>query len=173
MRILTLEDFPECPEVVEDQATFEGNAVKKAVAVMTCTGKTAVSDDSGLEVYALGNAPGVMSARYAGEPADDFRNIAKLLQELGALATERRGARFVCSISLATPGAGVRTFHGTVEGRIGTEPKGVGGFGYDPVFYPLGFDRTFAEMSPDEKDVLSHRRKALEQLKEWLTGIEK
>jgi XTP/dITP diphosphohydrolase len=171
--IFTLDDFPDCPEVVEDRETFEGNAVKKAVAVMTCTGKAAVSDDSGLEVYALGNAPGVLSARYAGEPASDEANIRRVLSELVAIPPEQRGARFVCYISLAMPGAEVRSFCGTVEGRIGTEPRGAGGFGYDPVFYPYGFDQTFAEMSPDEKDALSHRRQALELLKEWLTVIEK
>ncbi|MEW6115703.1 MAG: XTP/dITP diphosphatase [Nitrospirota bacterium] len=171
VRILTLDDFPSCPEVIEDRDTFEGNAVKKAAAIAQCTGTMAVADDSGLEVAVLNGAPGVLSARYAGEHADDAANLEKLLGEMQNVPDGQRGARFVCCIAFAAPASGeegVKTFFGFVEGTIGREPKGQRGFGYDPVFYPEGHDRTFAEMGPEEKDTLSHRRRALEQLKSYL-----
>jgi XTP/dITP diphosphohydrolase len=174
VNILTMDDFPSCPEVKEDMDTFEGNAVKKALTITKCTNKIAVADDSGLEVYALKGAPGVMSARYAGENADDVTNIEKLLKEMKDMPDEQRGARFVCCIALAFPDTplvrqgGVITFFGFAEGRIGREPRGRMGFGYDPVFYPTGYNETFAEMSPEEKDALSHRGKTLEELKEYM-----
>ncbi len=167
--IYTLNDFPECPEVVEDGETFEENAVKKAVSVARCSGKPALADDSGLEVYALGGAPGTRSARYAGDDTDDRRNMEKLLREMRC--SEQRGARFVCCLALAMPDGGVRTFEGYVEGNIGRAPKGDSGFGYDPVFYPSGHDRTFAEMSGEEKDALSHRGKALAELAGFLRKV--
>src|SRR4030042_6293860 len=159
--IFTLEDFPGCPEVEEDGTTFEENAVKKAVTVARFAGKPARADDSGLEVYALNGAPGTLSARYAGEGTDDRRNIEKLLYEMRSLVEEKRGARFVCCIALALPDGRVSTFYGYSEGSIGMEPKGLDGLGYDPVFYPVGYDRTFAEMSGGGKDGISHRGKAL------------
>jgi XTP/dITP diphosphohydrolase len=164
--ILSLANFPDCPETVEDRDTFEGNAVKKAVEVCTCTGKPALADDSGLEVDALGGAPGVFSARYAGSAGsgNDIRNYEKLLSELKQVPDEKRGARFVCCMALAFPDGTVNTFFGHAEGSIGHEPKGATGFGYDPVFIPKGRKNTFAEMSGDEKDQLSHRGKALEKL---------
>jgi XTP/dITP diphosphohydrolase len=168
VRLYTLDDFPGCPEVVEDADSFEGNAVKKAKAVSGYTQKPALSDDSGLEVYALKNAPGVLSARYAGENADDQRNVDKLLSELSVAGDEKRGARFVCCIALSFPDGGVETFVGAVEGRIGEERRGSNGFGYDPVFYPEGHSTTFAEMSAGEKDSLSHRGRALENLRAYL-----
>jgi len=166
--LLTLEDFPGCPEVEEEGATFETNAVKKAMAVADHTGKPALADDSGLEVYALQGAPGTRSARYAGEGADDKRNIGKLLFEMHDIPEARRGGRFVCCIALAFPDGKVKTFFGTVEGMIGKEPKGDKGFGYDPVFYPEGRTKTFAEMEGDEKDSLSHRGRALGELRRYL-----
>jgi len=168
INILTLDDFPSCPEVEEDANTFEGNAVKKALAITKCTNKIAVADDSGLEVYALNGAPGVMSARYAGEGADDVANIGKLLSEMKDIPDEQRGARFVCCIALAYPNGKTETFFGFAEGRIGREPRGRMGFGYDPVFYPAGYEVTFAEMSPEEKDALSHRGNALEGFKKYM-----
>lgn len=166
--ILSLNDFPECPEVEEDGKTFEANAVKKAVAVSTYSGKPALADDSGLEVDALEGAPGVFSSRYAGQDSGDLKNLEKLLDEIRSVETARRGARFVCCLALAFPGGGVKTFWGTVRGRIGTEPRGVNGFGYDPIFYPEGYHRTFAEMSDAEKDAISHRGKALSELGRYL-----
>ena len=166
--ISTLDDFPGCPEVEEDGATFEENAVKKAVAVARFTGKPALADDSGLEVYALSGAPGTRSARYSGIDADDRKNTEKLLSEMLFLAKKDRKARFVCSMALAMPDGNVRTFNGYSEGSIGPGPKGAKGFGYDPVFYPEGSDRTFAEMSAQEKDSLSHRGNAVRQLQRYL-----
>lgn len=165
--IRTLDDFPGCPEVEEEGITFEENAVKKARTVAQYTGKPSIADDSGLEVYALNGAPGTLSARYAGEDANDRRNIEKLLFEMRSIADEKRGARFVCCIALAFPDGKVKTFTGYVEGRIGREPRGANGFGYDPLFYPQGYRRTFAEMTDNEKDALSHRGKALNELQKY------
>lgn len=164
--VYTLDDFPGCPEVVEDGVTFEDNAVKKAKTVALCTRKPALADDSGLAVAALHGAPGTLSARYAGEPSDDRKNIEKLLQMMHAVNT--REARFVCCIAFAVPGGNVQVFYGSVDGYIGTEAKGPHGFGYDPVFYPVGSDRTFAEMGDSEKDAISHRGRALEAFKEFV-----
>jgi XTP/dITP diphosphohydrolase len=166
-RILTLDDFPNFQDVTEDGETFEENAVKKAVAISRSTGMAAVADDSGLEVDALNGGPGVFSARFAGDTADDKANLEKLLQELKTVPDEKRGARFVCCIALAS-GKDVKTFFGTVKGRIGTEPRGDNGFGYDPVFYPEGHDRTFAEMSDSEKNSMSHREAALKEFRKYL-----
>ncbi len=167
--LFSIDDFPGCPEVEEDADTFEGNAAKKALAVARYAGKPAIADDSGLEVYALNRAPGVFSARYAGPDADDRKNREKLLLEMQGIEQSKRGARFVCLVALAFSDGEVRTFEGYVEGRIGTEPRGSSGFGYDPVFYPTGHDSTFAEMSAEEKDVLSHRGMALKRLREYLS----
>ncbi len=168
IRVLSLADYAECPETVEDRDTFEGNAVKKAVEVCQCTGKPALADDSGLEVDALNGAPGVYSARYAGAGANDITNNEKLLSELRAVPPDKRTARFVCCAALAFPDGTVKTFLGFAKGRIGLEPKGKTGFGYDPVFIPEGFDRSFAETTGEEKDRLSHRGKALEKLRNFL-----
>lgn len=170
LSILTLGDFPDCPEVEEDGESFEANALKKAVAVSRYTGKAALADDSGLEVDALAGAPGVHSARYAGEGADDRKNLEKLLDDLRPIVPERRTARYVCCIALAFPDGRTETAFGYVEGRIGTEPRGSNGFGYDPVFYPEGHDRTFGEMGDDEKDRISHRGRALRELARYLGG---
>ena len=167
VNIFILNDFPECPDVKEDGNTFEENAIKKAVHASKCTGIIAIADDSGLEVDALNGAPGVFSARYAGESADDRANLEKLLKEMEHIPYEKRSARFVCSIAIASLNE-VKTFFGYVEGRIGTEPMGKKGFGYDPVFYPEGYDITFAEMSEDKKNAISHRYKALKELQKYL-----
>jgi XTP/dITP diphosphohydrolase len=168
--VLSLDNFSDCPETVEDRDTFEGNAVKKAVEVCRCTGKPALADDSGLEVDALNGAPGVYSARYAGGsgPGIDVRNYEKLLAELKDVPDEKRGAQFVCCVALAFPGGTTKTFMGYAKGCIGHEPKGKTGFGYDPVFIPENKKSTFAEMTGEEKDRLSHRGKALEKLSEFL-----
>jgi XTP/dITP diphosphohydrolase len=166
--IWTLDDFPGCPEVEEEGVTFEANALKKALTVAKYTGKPSIADDSGLEVYALDGAPGTLSARYGGKHADDRRNIEKLLHEMQSITDEKRGARFVCCMALAFPDGTVKTFFGYAEGRIGRQPRGSHGFGYDPLFYPDGYSRTFAEMTADEKDALSHRGKALRKLQRYL-----
>lgn len=167
VNIHTPDEFPRCEEVEEDGATFEANAIKKAAYIFKCSGMTAVADDSGLEVGALDGAPGVFSARYAGEVTDDWANLKKLLIDMEGVPDEKRGARFVCCIALATR-SGIKTFMGHVEGRIGTEPRGKKGFGYDPVFYPEGHNRTFAEMTDEEKSSMSHRGRALMELQSYL-----
>jgi XTP/dITP diphosphohydrolase len=165
--VFTLDDFPQCPDVREDGRTFKENAVKKAVVISKSTGMTSFADDSGLEVNALKGAPGIFSARYAGKSANDTANLKKLLHKMEKIHYEKRSARFVCCIAMADQDI-VKTFTGYVEGRIGTEPRGANGFGYDPVFYPAGHDRTFAEMSDEEKNSLSHRGKALRELQKYL-----
>jgi len=169
--IFTLDDFPGCPETEEDGATFEANAIKKALAAAGYTGIPALADDSGLEVYALGGVPGIYSARYAGAGAKDGQNTGKLLYEMRSLVQDKRGARFVCCVALAFPDGNTYTFYGYASGSIGTEQRGVRGFGYDPVFYPDGCNRTFAEMDEKEKDALSHRGKALKSLYEYLKTL--
>lgn len=169
INILTPEDFPRCHEVEEDGNTFEENAVKKALYISGCTGMISIADDSGLEVDALNGAPGVFSARYGGDNADDMANCMKLLREMKDVPHDKRSARFICCIAIAAKGK-VKTFFGSVEGTIGTEMRGERGFGYDPLFYPSGHNRTFAEMDEDEKNALSHRGKALKGLQEYIRG---
>jgi len=168
----TLDSFPGCPEVEEDGKTFQANAKKKALATARYTGCPALADDSGLEVKALAGAPGVFSARYAGEQADDNKNVKKILREMRTVINKKeRRARFVCCIVFALPDGKSRTFTGYVSGMIAEKPKGSNGFGYDPVFYPMGHDRTFAEMADFEKDALSHRGRAMKKLYTYLKLI--
>ena len=165
----TLDAFPGCPEVIEDGRTFRQNAVKKAVAIAQYTDCPALADDSGLEVDALGGAPGVHSARYAGKDAHDSNNVKKVLREMRDIDDpKRRTARFVCCIALALPDGRSKTFAGYVNGAIGKRPKGHNGFGYDPIFYPEGHERTFAEMQDTEKDDMSHRGRAMKKLYAYL-----
>jgi XTP/dITP diphosphohydrolase len=156
------------PDVVEDADTLEGNARLKAVAIAAATGHPAVADDTGLEVDALDGAPGVWSARYAGEQATYAENVDKLLAELGrvgAAEPDRRRARFRTVALVHGPDGGEVLAVGVVEGSIATEPKGEGGFGYDAVFVPdEGDGRTFAEMAPTEKHAISHRGRAFREL---------
>lgn len=171
IRFLTLDSFPECPDVVEDGKTFRANAVKKAAHIARCTGCPAMADDSGLEVAALAGGPGVFSARYAGEGADDQKNVRRLLAEMKDVPEDERKARFVCCIALALPDGKHKTFTGYARGRIGRRQRGNNGFGYDPLFYPEGLRRTFAEMADVEKDSLSHRGKALGKLCIYLKNL--
>ncbi len=159
--ILTLADFPHLPEVEEDGHTFLDNSVKKARLTAEATGLIAIADDSGLEVEYLNGQPGVYSARFAGEPTDDARNNEKLLTCLKGVPAEKRKARFVSVIAIAVPGGETYTATGTCEGVILTEPRGQGGFGYDPLFYVPDFAKTFAELTTEEKNSISHRGKAL------------
>ena len=155
-------------ELPEEGDTFEANALQKATALQKITGGWTLGDDSGLEVDALGGAPGVFSARYSGShergPARDRANCRKLLEELSDVPDERRTARFVCVIAMPGPEGAVITSRGTCEGRIIQEPRGESGFGYDPVFMAAGYDRTMAELSMDEKNRISHRGRALSAL---------
>ncbi len=167
INILTPDDFPQCEEVEEDGDTFESNAIKKAVYISKITGLTAIADDSGIVVDALDGAPGVYSARYAGEDSNDMANNRKLLEEMKDVPDDKRTARFACCIAMSK-GDEIKTFMGYVEGEIGTENRGDNGFGYDPLFFPEGHDRTFAEMTDDEKHSMSHRGRALAKLQEYL-----
>lgn len=164
LEVVGLESYPDTPEVPEDGATFAANAKAKALAAARHTREWALADDSGLEVEALGGAPGVMSARYAGMHGDDEANYRKLLQELRDLPRDRREARFVCVLALASPEGAVTTTEGECRGRIGFGPKGKGGFGYDPIFFLPALGRMMAELSPEEKGRLSHRAKALARM---------
>lgn len=152
-------EFPDLHDVVEDGDTFEANAIKKAVELATATGLWALADDSGLEVAALGNAPGVYSARYAGEPCSHANNNAKLLRELAGRTD--RSARFRCVAALSDPAGRVETVSGSCPGRIIEALRGAKGFGYDPLFVPDGYEVTFAEMGNEQKNTLSHRGRAL------------
>ncbi len=152
-------EFPDLHDVVEDGDTFEANAIKKAVELATATGLWALADDSGLEVAALGNAPGVYSARYAGEPCNHANNNAKLLRELASQTD--RSARFRCVAALSDPVGRVETVSGSCPGRIIEALRGAKGFGYDPLFVPDGYEATFAEMGNEQKNKLSHRGRAL------------
>lgn len=153
-------------DVVEDGETFEENSFKKANEIMKLSGKIAVADDSGLAVDFLDGAPGVYSARYAGEHKSDEDNNNKLLKELEG--TENRGAKFVSVVTMVYPDGKVLSARGECPGKIIRAPRGDGGFGYDPLFVPDGFEKTFAEITSEEKNTVSHRAKALEKLEEML-----
>lgn len=155
-------------DTVEDGVSFLENAHKKAYELMQLTGGPVLADDSGLEVDALGGQPGVFSARFAGEHATDGENTAKLLHELENVPQEKRGARFVCVMCLVYPDGTKIASRGECSGSILPEARGENGFGYDPVFYVEQYGKTFAELSPEEKNAISHRRLALEELKEYL-----
>jgi len=176
LSLLSLTDFPELPEIPEEGATFRENAAAKARETARLTGLPALADDSGLEVEALGGAPGVFSARYAQDrthPAapTDQDNWRKLLQELQGVPWEQRRARFVCEIALALPDGRLFTARGECPGIIAYEPKGSQGFGYDPVFWVPDFGRTMAELGPERKNRISHRARALTALREMLAGL--
>lgn len=162
VEIKNLTDFGPIPEVEEDGATFDDNAYKKAAFAARVLGLPAIADDSGLEVAALGGAPGVKSARYAGEDATDQENIEKLLGQMEGIRD--RSAAFACVISIAVPSGPALTYEGRCEGEITTKPQGAAGFGYDPVFYFPGYGKTFAELTSVEKNRVSHRGKALAQV---------
>ncbi len=171
LEILTLNEIPEAPEVVEDSQTFQENAIKKAQEIARFTGYVTLADDSGLEVDALGGRPGVYSARFAGEPTNDEKNNQKLIYMLQGVPAEERKARFRCVIAIAYPDGRVTTAEGTCEGMIAYSPQGQGGFGYDPLFIPQGYSETFAELPPEVKNRISHRGKALQEASEILRNI--
>jgi XTP/dITP diphosphohydrolase len=166
--IRTMAEFPDAPEVIEDGETCEANAVKKAVTIARHTGLPAVADDTGLEVEALGGRPGVYAARYAGRDATYEDNWRKLLRELEGIPWEKRGARFITVAALAEPNGSVRITTGSLEGFIAEKPAGTKGFGYDPVFYVPELRKTLAELSPEEKNRISHRARAFAKVREIL-----
>lgn len=165
--LLDLSSIPALGEVEETGTTFEENAALKALAASAHFGGWVLADDSGLEVDALGGAPGVYSARFSGEGATDVTNRALLLEKLAAVPADQRSARFRCVIALARGGEVLAHFSGAVEGAIIQSEKGAGGFGYDPLFVPEGFGETFAELGAETKNRLSHRGRALAGLKSW------
>jgi XTP/dITP diphosphohydrolase len=165
IRVLTLNNFKNLPDVKEDGETFRANAKKKALEISRRINKLVMADDSGLEVYALGNKPGVNSARYAGPSQDDNKNIAKLLKDMKHLSGRKRQGHFICVICISKGRKVIGIVEGIVRGRITQEPKGKSGFGYDPVFMPEGYNKTFAKLGPKIKDRISHRHKALKKAK--------
>jgi XTP/dITP diphosphohydrolase len=161
-----LSEESDAPAIEETGSTFAENAILKAVAISRRSRALVVADDSGLEVDALGGAPGVFSARYAGPHATDSENVARLLSELRAVSkNELPTARFRCVLALARDGEILGTFEGAIEGVIVASPRGSSGFGYDPVFQPDGFAKTFAELSAAEKNQISHRARAIRLLR--------
>lgn len=159
--VLSLEAFPEMSEVEEDGKTFEENAIKKAREVAQFTQCIALADDSGLEVDFIHGQPGIYSARFAGEEKDDDKNNRKLLEMLKGVPENQRSARFRCVIAIVTPLGETYTAEGVCEGRIGSDAVGDDGFGYDPLFYLPEYNKTFAQLSIEEKNKISHRGKAL------------
>lgn len=165
IEILYSQDYENPPDVIEDGETFFDNALKKAEAFSIWCGGPALADDSGLCVDSLGGDPGVHSARYAGEGATDDENVKKLLYEMRDISGDERRAYFVCVAVVAWPRGGyMASSEGVCEGIISLSPHGSGGFGYDPVFIPDGCRLTMAQLSPDKKDALSHRGKAMREI---------
>jgi XTP/dITP diphosphohydrolase len=159
--IRSVDDFPGAPEVVEDADTFAGNARKKASELARALSAWVVADDSGLTVDALAGAPGVFSARFAGEPTNDDANNRKVLEALAGIPDDRRGAAFRCALALADPAGTIRLeAEGACRGRLTAEPRGPAGFGYDPLFLIPEYHQTFGELSPLVKHQLSHRARA-------------
>jgi XTP/dITP diphosphohydrolase len=179
--LVSLAELGIADEVDESGSTFEANARLKARFYARLSGLPSLADDSGLEVDALGGGPGVRTRRYAGESATDADNNAKLLAALAGLASERRGARYVCALALAVPGSvgprqrlPVTVTRGTCRGRIATEAMGTGGFGYDPIFEPLAEPpggRTLGQYAPEEKDAISHRARAARRMAPRLAAL--
>lgn len=166
INIVTTDTIANFPEIVEDGTTFAENAMKKAREASAFADMVAMADDSGLVVEALDGAPGIHSARYAGDGATDADRIAKLLKAMDGV-TDRR-AKFVCAAAIAYRGEEVKTFLGEIKGTITFAPAGSNGFGYDPVFVPDGFEKTFAELTDEEKNAISHRGRAMTAVADFL-----
>ena len=171
VQIHSMKEYPEIGEIVEDGSTFAENALIKARAVCKATGKPAMADDSGLAVDALNGAPGIYSARFAGEQRSDADNNAKVLQLLEGVEDSKRTARFFCVIAIVLPDGREYTAEGTCEGTILHALQGEGGFGYDPLFYVESLDKTFAELTMEEKNRISHRGHANRKAVEIIRGL--
>ena len=171
IKIRSLADFPDAPEVVEDGDTCRANAVKKAVAIARHTGLPAVADDTGLEVEALGGRPGVHAARYAGERATYEDNWRKLIRELDGVPRQRRRARFITVAAVAMPSGKVEVAEGILGGVIAEAPAGTQGFGYDPIFVVPQLGKTLAQLAPGEKNRISHRARAFSKVREILLKL--
>lgn len=171
--ITSLKDYPRMPEIKEDGKTFVDNAAKKAESVAAFTNKWTLADDSGLEVDVLDGRPGVYSARFAGKKQDDRANIRKLLRLMKDVPQGNRQARFRCAIAISRPGGEViKAFNGVCEGLISFKVRGRSGFGYDPVFIIPAYDKTFAELGAAIKDRISHRAKALNQARTFISNLQ-
>ncbi len=175
---LSLNDFPDVPEVVEDGATFEQNARKKALGYAGATGVWTIADDSGLVIDALDGAPGVVSARFSGEPPKgsdrqilDHRNMAKVLKLMEGVPMEKRTARFACCLCLASPAKVLAETKGTLEGLIATQEAGANGFGYDPVFFVPELSSTVAQLTSAKKNEISHRGRAIKEIEPLLKAL--
>jgi XTP/dITP diphosphohydrolase len=171
VEIVGTDAFADLPEIPETEATFAGNALLKARAVAAHTGLAAIADDSGLCVDALNGMPGVLSARWAGGHGDDDANLDLVLAQIADVPDERRGAHFACAAALVVPSGSEHVVEGAVDGALLRERRGSGGFGYDPIFLPDGFDVTTAEMTPDQKDAISHRGRAMRALVPHLAAL--
>lgn len=164
IEVLSLTAWPDAPSPIEDGLTFADNALIKARAIANHTGLPAIADDSGLCVEALNGMPGIYSARWAGTHGDDVGNLDLLLAQMRDVPVDRRGAHFLCAAALVTPDGVERVVEGSIEGVLTSTPAGSGGFGYDPIFRPHGFDVTTAELPADEKNAISHRGAAFRAL---------
>lgn len=164
IELVGTEEFPDLPDVAETGATFAANALLKAKDVAQRTGLVAIADDSGLCVDALNGMPGILSARWAGEHGDDLANLELVLAQLADVPQSRRGAAFHCAAAVATPEGDERVVEGVLEGTLIDSPRGTNGFGYDPIFTPRGYVLTTAELTPEEKDAISHRGQAFRAL---------
>ncbi len=169
--LVGLADFPGAPDVAETGATFAENALLKARALAAFTGLASVADDSGLCCDALNGMPGVLSARWSGGHGDDARNLRLLLDQLADVPGERRRAHFTCAAALVLPSGHEHVTEGVLRGRVIREPRGVNGFGYDPIFQPDGYDQTTAEMTPARKDAISHRGRAFRALAPTIASL--
>lgn len=169
--VVGLPEVGEYAPVIEDGDTFQANARKKAVEIANLSGELVLADDSGLEVDVLGGAPGVQSARFAGEPFSDQRNNALLLEKLHGYPAEQRGAAFRCVMALAGPQGAVKFTEGVCRGIILFEPRGTGGFGYDPLFFVAEYGQTFAELSSQVKNRISHRYLAMRKMLEVIRQL--
>lgn len=171
LQFLSLSDFPEIPEIIEDGVSFVENAQKKALTAACLTGRLAIADDSGLCVQALKGRPGIYSSRFAGENATDEERCQKLLEEMKGIPLEHRKATFICVLAIASPLGKIGVIQGECQGLISLSPRGSYGFGFDPVFLLPHLGKTMAELTPEEKNRISHRARALKKLKKILPAF--
>lgn len=171
IEFLPLKQFPDSPEVLENGETLRANAILKAQHAADSTGLLSLAEDTGLEIDALEGRPGVRSARFAGEQASYEQNVDKVLRLLQGAPERERGARFRCVVAIAEPGSSPHLFEGVCQGRILSQRRGTGGFGYDPIFQPDGYRESFAKMKPELKNRISHRARALEKARSCLEEL--
>jgi len=171
LKLISLKDFPEIPDVLEDGATFSENAGKKARTVAHLTGRLTIADDSGLCVDVLQGRPGIFSSRFAGDTATDRERCQKLLDEMTGIPEGQRGAEFVCVMAIVSPEGEMQTVEGKCRGRITFTPQGKHGFGFDPIFFVPELGKTMAELTPEVKNQISHRGQALKKLKLILSQL--